>query len=188
MKKIFKRALDVIGIPITLLTSLWNVILTRSNERSMPISYSILRYFGILPVRDHYYQPMINPQKHLRKPLNDDRFLPGLNLNIDGQLELLSKFTYAQELLKIPMNKNSELEYYYNNGRYESGDSEYLYNMVRYFKPKNIIEIGSGMSTLMIINAEFNLLIRAIIFMCNCKNTFFLKINVNYGLNPTRNI
>ncbi|MGZ3767554.1 MAG: hypothetical protein ACXVA2_23020, partial [Mucilaginibacter sp.] len=36
---------------------------------------------------------------------------------------------------------------------YEAGDAEYLYNMVRHFKPKRIIEIGSGFSTLMVRNA-----------------------------------
>jgi hypothetical protein len=30
-----------------------------------------------------------------------------------------------------------------------AGDAEYLYNMIRYFKPKLIIEIGCGQSTLM---------------------------------------
>lgn len=33
------------------------------------------------------------------------------------------------------------------------GDAEYLYNIIRYFKPKRIIEIGCGNSTLMIKNA-----------------------------------
>ena len=33
-----------------------------------------------------------------------------------------------------------------------SGDSEYLYNIIRSLKPKNIIEIGSGHSTKMMLN------------------------------------
>jgi len=36
---------------------------------------------------------------------------------------------------------------------YSSGDLEYFYNIVRLFKPKRIIEIGSGNSKLMVINA-----------------------------------
>ncbi len=58
-----------------------------------------------------------------------------------------------EELKKFPLEKRKDTEYYYNNNMYASGDSEYLYNMIRLFKPKKIIEIGSGNSTLMVINA-----------------------------------
>ncbi|MDB5227170.1 MAG: hypothetical protein JWN78_1363 [Bacteroidota bacterium] len=153
MKKLLKRVIDILGIPITIITSLWNIVITRSNERVMPVTHKLLRSFGVLPIRDHYYQPLINPQKHLKKPLDQDRYLPGINMNVEFQLDLLDKFRYQNELLSIPMNSPGELGYYYNNGRYESGDSEYLYNMIRHFKPKNVIEIGSGMSTLMAMKA-----------------------------------
>ena len=33
---------------------------------------------------------------------------------------------------------------FYRNGLFESGDAEFLYNMIRYFKPRRIFEIGSG--------------------------------------------
>ena len=93
---------------------------------------------GVLPVLDHYYQPMINPEKHLRKSLREDRKLTGINFNTKEQLELLAKFKYNNELLSFPVDKNNESGFYYNNASYESGDAEYLYNMVRYFKPKKM--------------------------------------------------
>jgi hypothetical protein len=153
MKNLLKRTADIIGAPITLLASAWNALTSKSNEKSMPLAYKLMRTFGVLPVRDHYYQPMINPQKHLKKPLNDDRHLPGINLNIAVQTALLQAFHYQEELTAIPLHKTGKPEYYYNNGRYESGDSEYLYNVIRHFRPKQIIEIGSGMSTLMAVRA-----------------------------------
>jgi predicted O-methyltransferase YrrM len=36
---------------------------------------------------------------------------------------------------------------------YESGDAEYLFSIIRKFKPKKIIEIGSGYSTLILLEA-----------------------------------
>jgi len=108
---------------------------------------------GILPVLDHYYQPMINPKKHLKKSLRDDRFLSGINFNINEQLTLLSSFNYNEELIKFPLTKSTDIEFNYDNTSYESGDAEYLYNVIRHFKPKRIIEIGSGHSTLMAKNA-----------------------------------
>ena len=104
---------------------------------------------GILPISDHYYQPMINPGRDLRKSLRLDRNLPGINFNLNEQLDLLSNFDYNEELNKFPINKPENLSYYYNNNSYMSGDSEYLYSIIRYLKPNNIIEIGSGYSTLM---------------------------------------
>jgi predicted O-methyltransferase YrrM len=74
-------------------------------------------------------------------------------LNLKGQLDLLDQFKYSEELLQFPLEKRKDLEYYYNNSSFESGDGEYLYNVVRHFKPKKIIEIGCGYSTLMIQNA-----------------------------------
>ena len=53
--------------------------------------------------------------------------------------------------MNFPTEKNDDLPYYYNNGFYEAGDSEYLYCFIRQIKPKRIIEIGN--STLMARNA-----------------------------------
>jgi hypothetical protein len=108
---------------------------------------------GVWPIIDHYYEPLFNP-KHLRYSLRKERFLPGINFNDSEQLEILKKFSYNNELLKFPVNKtNYNREYYYNIVSFSFGDAEYLYNMIRLFKPKRIIEIGSGSSTLMARNA-----------------------------------
>lgn len=103
---------------------------------------------GLLPVRDHYYQPLINPGKHLKKSLREDRNLPGIHWNTGEQLALLESFDFNQELGLFPVDKKNELEYYYKNGSFESGDAEYLYNIIRSKKPGIFVEIGSGFSTL----------------------------------------
>ena len=151
MKKILFRIVLFLGTPITFVSTLWLWFVTRSKVGK--IEDSIFMNFGILPVKDQYYQPLINPKKHLITSLRNDRPLPGVNFNDEQQLALLSSFTYANELLQFPMEKKGETEYFYNNGSYGSGDSEYLYNIVRHFKPRKIIEIGSGHSTRMVKNA-----------------------------------
>ena len=133
--------------PLTLYSSRWlKYVMNNQMGKSEPI----FMQEGILPILDHYYQPLINPKKHLTKSLRDDRELPGLDFNIDEQLELLTKFKYNEELLKFPIKKNEDQPFYYDNGWYPSGDAEYLYNMVRHFKPKRIFEVGSGFSTLVV--------------------------------------
>jgi predicted O-methyltransferase YrrM len=108
---------------------------------------------GLLPIVNHYYEPMINPKRDLKKSLREDRNLLGVNFNEIEQLQLLSLFNYNDELLAYPVEQQDKHSFFYNNGWYETGDAEFLYSIVRHFKPKKIIEVGCGSSTLMIQNA-----------------------------------
>ncbi len=150
IKSILKVFL-VITSPFTFLAAAWLKFVKKAGTGK--VSDTIFMQLGILPVPDHYYHPMINPGKHLTKSLRDDRNLPGIDLNTEEQVSLLSKFHYSEELLKFPLEKTKDIEFFYNNKSYCSGDAEYLYNMVRHFKPGKIVEIGSGHSTLMVKNA-----------------------------------
>ena len=47
--------------------------------RFLPVNNKIFMRVGVLPVRDHYFQPFINTYKHLKKSLREDRHLPGIN-------------------------------------------------------------------------------------------------------------
>jgi Methyltransferase domain len=168
MKQFIKQILKIvrlIGIPLTFLSSLWLKFVKKMGGD--PISDKIFMKLGLFPILDHYYQPLINPKKHLTKSLRDDRILKGINFNAEEQIELLSKFNYNNELLEFPIEKSTDIEYYYNNDSFGPGDSEYLYNIVRHFKPQRLIEIGSGSSTLMAINAIKKNAINNINYACN---------------------
>lgn len=153
MKKILKKIVDILLSPITLLAAFWMKIVSHSNDKTMPITHKLFSILKVFPIRDHYYQPLVFPKLHLKHSLREDRKLPGINMNIDEQLALLKQFHYNDELQAIPINFQSELSFHYNNGAFQSGDAEFLYNIIRLKKPARIIEIGSGMSTLMAINA-----------------------------------
>ena len=102
-----------------------------------------------MPITNHYYEPFFTPKDYTKR----SRALPGIDLNIDEQLSLLGNFKYNDELIKIPLEKSANLKFHYNNSGFEAGDAEFLYNMIRLKKPAKIIEIGSGNSTLMALNA-----------------------------------
>jgi hypothetical protein len=145
MKK-FANLFFIFFSPLTLLSTLWLKLVV--SVKSSRFSDIIFMKVGILPILDQYYQPLINPRKHLIRSLRENRSLPGIDLNIDMQLALINQFKYNDELVKFPLNKSEKLEFYYNNDSYMSGDAEYLYNVIRHFQPEKIIEIGSGYSTL----------------------------------------
>ncbi len=108
---------------------------------------------GVFPIIDHYYEPLFHP-RHIEQPLTEDRNLPGIDYNIEYQLNILEQFHFSSELAKLPKLKNDNISYYpIINGEFASGDAEYWYNIIRLKKPRRIYEVGSGYSTLMAIKA-----------------------------------
>jgi hypothetical protein len=123
------------------------IVMARLGRR-LPLSRSILDRAGVGMIRHHYFQPLVFASD-LRLDLRAERQISGLDLNEAGQISLLQQFHYKNELLDIPLENQGTRQFYYHNGSYESGDAEYLYNIIRHFKPHRIVEIGSGYSTLM---------------------------------------
>jgi len=113
-------------------------------------SFGLWERLGVHVVPNHFYQP-IPDARYL-----DDRLwetpsaLVGVDIDEQSQIALLSRFsdTYKHEYEQFPTSKTSRPhEYFVNNGGFESVDGEILYCIIRHFKPKRIIEIGSGNST-----------------------------------------
>jgi hypothetical protein len=78
--------------------------------------------------------------------------LVGVNINEKKGLELLEIFEgrFKNEYEAFLMNETSiPYQYHLCNPAFGSIDAEILYCMIRYFKPRKIIEIGSGYSTLL---------------------------------------
>ena len=73
--------------------------------------------------------------------------ITGIELNENEQISLLK--TMAENYRTIPFSdeKQPNLRYYYNNGFYCQSDGIFLHLMIRHFKPKRIVEVGSGFSS-----------------------------------------
>lgn len=159
MKEIVKKVilaaspiLDVLAAPFVLAGALLFKLIRGYGVGRLNLCRRIFWAVGVMPVTDHYYDPFFRKDT-LRKPLREDRDLPGIDLNPRGQLELLNCFNYNDELSGISRQPGAALEFYYDNPAFLSGDAEFLYNMVRYFKPRKVIEVGSGFSSLMTLKA-----------------------------------
>jgi len=146
------RVLDLLAVPVAIVLSVTGWLIRRIGVDRLPITLGTLRRFGIFPIRDHYYEPLFNPA-HLRKPLDEDRPLPGIDWNVAEQLDLLKNFQFNQELMAFSVERRNEREFCYDNVVFGPGDAEYLYNVIRFFVPRRVIEIGSGQSTLMAMHA-----------------------------------
>lgn len=140
---------SILLIPASIIMLLYR----RFGSHKLLLSKNILNYFGIFPLSNHYYEPLFN-FKQLKKKLYKDRNLPGINFNLNQQLNNLSSLIYTNELIDLNLKKNSpNFNFNIKNGFFEHGDAEIYYQLIRHIKPKNILEIGSGQSTLIALEA-----------------------------------
>lgn len=155
MKQLIRQFLpiaDVILTPFVYPAALLLKNIRRAGVHKLPHCKDALMNVGVFPVLNHYYEPQFD--NRIPKPnFSQDRNLMGINWNVSGQLEMLERFTFSHELADIPQKKPGSLEFYFNNGAFESGDAEYWYQFIRTVKPGRIFEVGSGNSTLMAIKA-----------------------------------
>ncbi len=117
----------------------------------LPRTSNILADMGILPIRDHYYEPYVSVAG-LRRRLDAPRDLPGLRMRERAQLELLRSFDYQDELALLPMDPG-HLCFGLRNRTFGPVDAGLLYGMIRRHRPGRILEVGCGMSTLLIRRA-----------------------------------
>jgi predicted O-methyltransferase YrrM len=116
---------------------------------------SAFRRAGFDLLRRHYYSPVpdldaLPPEVWTRKSE-----LPAVRFDVESGLEFIKAelAEYMREYAPPRQATGDPRDYYLENGLFESGDAELLYAMVRRFAPGRVIELGSGMSTLVIADA-----------------------------------
>jgi len=123
-------------------------LVRRGGVHRMPLSKSALLTVGVFPIRNHYYEPLFDTRA--LGPRSDVRPLPGIDWNVKGQMDLLASFDYSEEIERELPNWKG---FHFNNDAFEGGDADFWYSIIRKYKPANIIEIGSGFSTLIATRA-----------------------------------
>jgi predicted O-methyltransferase YrrM len=106
----------------------------------------------------HFYSPIADPADIRAR---EDRIwaradtMPGIDLKVERQLALLPELARYTPEIAWPVDKpDNPTAYFYGNDQYPVLDAEFLYAALRHFRPKTVIEIGSGFSSL--ITAEVN--------------------------------
>jgi hypothetical protein len=162
MRKALKRFLktfvapvvDLLLVPFLVLAAIPMRLFRKIGTQLAPLSRETLRRAGIWPLRRHYYDPLFHPDD-LSKPLEAPRTLAGVDWNLDEQLLILRRMSFAAEFrgyLNAP--HGDKLHFKLDNDTFLSGDADYLYNFVRHFKPARVVEVGCGNSTLVMHAAE----------------------------------
>ena len=111
----------------------------KAGVHRLPFCKNALMRVGVFPIRNHYYEPQFD-NRNPRPDFSQDRNLQAIDWNIPGQLKMLESFSFSEDILNLPETKQKDyMEFYLNNGAFESGDAEYWYQIIRAIKPKKNI-------------------------------------------------
>jgi hypothetical protein len=134
-------------------------------DRQIDEALELLRSvpFEELQRRGWHLQP-----NHFHWPLNDVPFLrehpeiwtqpalpASIDWNIDGQVDMLRRIApYAVELDDVPDGPGAPPgEYVWGNEAFPRGDACLYYGLVRELRPRRVIEVGAGWSSLLLRRA-----------------------------------
>jgi Methyltransferase domain len=109
--------------------------------------FRILQRLGITLTPNHFYWPVPDMTELEQRDWPTYATPPGCDFRLADQLELARHFA-ARYIPELRWSSQPTADgYHYHNGYFESCDAEVAYGMVRHWKPRRIIEIGSGYST-----------------------------------------
>ena len=152
----FKIPIDIILSILIIPSSLILFFFRYFGGHKFKLSKFILKKIGVFPIIKNYYEPVFDFDD-LKYSLNTKRNLHSIDLNIDEQLKFLNKLNYYEELKELNFNlPTNNSKFYIKNNFFEGGDADIYYQLIRYLKPKKIVEIGSGYSSLVALQAIKN--------------------------------
>jgi hypothetical protein len=110
------------------------------------IAYSMLKHAGYGLEPRHFYSP-VPVVEELRSDLWDrPSDLPGVDLKVADAVALLGVLGPYLAEFAVPFDRDGP-GFWLNNRNYGDVDAPILYAMVRHFKPRRVIELGSGASS-----------------------------------------
>ena len=101
----------------------------------------------------HFYSPIpavVDYREHFSALSLPDP--DGIAVDEALQLEFAEKFAHTYAELPFPKDRTPGHRYYLNNGAFNYFDGIVLYSMIREFRPRRIVEVGSGYSSAAMID------------------------------------
>jgi predicted O-methyltransferase YrrM len=124
-------------------------------QHTKDLKNELMRYKTWVPP-GHYYSPIPSVSEIQEK--EDQLFKPLIveenvvDFNSDEQLVLLNQLHEYYTEIPFSEQKHEQFRYYYDNDFFSYADGIVLYSMLRYLKPTQVIEIGSGFSSAVMLD------------------------------------
>lgn len=113
----------------------------------------------------HFYSPVCHPGELAARratlwPQAPDT--PGIDLDIEGQRRLL-RDVFPQLLAEFdyPAHTDDPQAFHVDNPQFQQADARGLFALLRHWRPRRVVEVGSGYSTLLIADVNRRFLDRA---------------------------
>ena len=118
--------------------------------------FEIWQKHGYSIVPNHFYYPIPLLADIPEKVWTTPSQMVGVDLRVPEQVALIEEFAarYKDEYEAFPRESNGDpTAFYLNNDTFSTTNAEISYSMIRHFKPRRVIEVGSGRSTLVALAA-----------------------------------
>ncbi len=118
-----------------------------------------LMAWRVLRVRNgHYYSPIPSLKELKRDETRifdrNRRLLPGIDLNASDQLALLAQFAAFYDEHPFSETPRDDKRYFFDNNWFRQSDALFLYSFIRHFRPRRIVEVGSGFSSAVMLDVN----------------------------------
>lgn len=113
--------------------------------------FDFFQRHGVHVVPVHFYEPIPDTRQLDPALWTTPRALPGIDFRAEAQLQRLADFAarYRAEYEGFPRHPTADVtQYHEENWQFASTDGEVLHCMIRRARPRLVIEVGSGFSTL----------------------------------------
>src|SRR6185503_8949605 len=111
---------------------------------------------GLFPL-GHYHSPFPSGADVDRVARARERAtaeIPGVDLNVAGQLALLQDLAPFAHAADLPREPHPDWRFCHDNPFFSNGDADCLYAMIRHVRPRRIVEVGSGFSSALILDTN----------------------------------
>jgi predicted O-methyltransferase YrrM len=102
-----------------------------------------------------FYSPIPSLEevkKDEQRIFHEPRMIQGVDLNLEGQLQLLQSLTESFAVFPFQNDKIEKFRFSLGNPNFGGVDAVFLYAVIRHVKPRKVIEIGSGYSSALMLD------------------------------------
>jgi hypothetical protein len=119
--------------------------------------HEVFYRYGFHLLRKHFYLPIPDDSDRLDNFWRQPSVMAGVDTNDAAALELMERLLppYLEEFrARFPIQRRATTTgFYLINGGYMAVDAHVYYGLIRHHKPRRVIEIGNGNSTLLALAA-----------------------------------
>lgn len=139
---------DILILPLCVFSGVIFQIYKKLGVANLSVTTRWLKKIGIFPIRNHYYEPQFI---HNNVKFKNKKYI---KINFNRNYSIIKKLKYNSELEELNLkSRKSKFGFFINNSFFETGDFDFLYQFIRFSKPKKIIEIGCGYSSIIAYEA-----------------------------------